>query len=102
VPPTPPPTPSCAVPNADAKTTNAVQAETPPIAQQQGISGEVTVVVSLDETSKLVSATVQKSPSALLNNAAVNAAKASKFQTRIVNCKPVADSYRFIVEFQSQ
>ena len=96
------PTPACARPNVDARTVNAVPAETPPLAQQQGISGEVTVVVSLDENSKLVSATVQKSPSSLLNNAALQAAKSSTYQTRIANCKPVADSYRFIVEFQSQ
>jgi TonB family protein len=81
---------------------NAAQAETPPIAQQQGISGEVTVVVSLDENSKLISATVSKSPSAILNQAAINAAKASTYKTRIEACKPVADSYRFLVEFQSQ
>ena len=58
--------------------------------------------MSLDENSKLVSATIRKSPSAILNNAAINAAKASKYQTRIEDCKPVADSYRFLVEFQSQ
>jgi TonB family protein len=103
--PTPVPTPTpiaCAVPNADARTINAVQAETPAIAQQQGITGEVTVQVSLDETSKLVAEKVVKSPSALLNNAALAAARQSTFKTRIVDCKPVADSYFFVVDFQSQ
>ena len=100
--PSPPPPPTCAVPNADAKTVNAVQAETPSIAQQQGISGEVTIIVSLDANSKLVSAKVDRSPSAMLNNAALNAAKSSTYKTRVVNCQPVADSYRFIVEFTSQ
>jgi TonB family protein len=107
VPPTPTPVPTptplaCAVPNADAKTINAAEPETPAIAQQQGITGEVIVQVSLDENSHLVSASIVKSPSALLNNAALAAARASRFQTRIANCKPVADSYNFIVDFQSQ
>jgi len=104
-PPTPVPTPTpiaCAVPNADARTISAAEPETPAIAQQQGITGEVVVQVSLDENSHLVSASVVKSPSALLNKAAIDAAKQSTFKTRIANCKPVADTYNFIVDFQSQ
>lgn len=105
-PPTPAPTPTplaCANPNVPAKTVNAVQAETPTLAQQQGISGEVTVLVSLDENSKLSTPpTVQKSPSVLLNKAAIDAARQSTYQTEIRNCKPIAATYRFIVEFQSQ
>jgi hypothetical protein len=67
------------------------------------VSGEVTVLVTLDESSKLVGTpTVQKSASALLNNAAIQAAAHSTYQTQIVNCKPVGATYRFIVEFQSQ
>ena len=62
----------------------------------------MTVDVALDENSKVLSATVSKSPSAILNSAAINAAKASTYKTRIENCKPVAESYRFLVDFQSQ
>ena len=107
VPPTPTPAPTptpvaCAVPNADARTINAAQPETPAIAQQQGITGDVTVQVSLDENSKLVGEKVVKTPSSLLNNAALAAARDSTFKTRIVDCKPVADSYLFVVSFQSQ
>ena len=72
------------------------------IAQQQGITGEVWVRVSLDENSKIVSTSIDKTPSAVLNNAALQATRASTFKTRVVNCQPVADSYRFIVEFTSQ
>jgi TonB family protein len=90
------------VPNADPRTTNAVPAETPPIAAQQGISGEVWVDVALDENNKIVSTKIEKSPSALLNNAALQATRQSTFRTKVINCKPVADTYRFIVEFQSQ
>jgi TonB family protein len=101
-PPTPTPPPSCAQPNVDAHVVNPVNPETPAIAQQQGITGEVTVLLSLDENSKIVSATVVKTPSAILNNAALASARQSTFKTKVVNCKPVADSYRFIVEFAAQ
>lgn len=102
--PTPPPTPppTCAVPNAEARVLNAIQPETPPIAQQQGITGEVQVRVSLDENSKLLTASIQKSASPLLNNAALASARQSSFKTKIVQCKPVADQYIFIVEFSQQ
>ena len=90
------------MPNAEPRVVSASQPETPALAQQQGISGDVTVVVQLDENSKLVSATVSKTPSAILNNAALSAARQSTFKTRVVNCKPIAESYRFIVEFSSQ
>jgi TonB family protein len=90
------------VPNADARTINAAQPETPAIAQQQGITGTVVVLVTLDENSKLVDAKIAKTASPLLNNAALQAARQSTFKTRIVACKPVADSYNFIVDFQSQ
>jgi TonB family protein len=77
--------------------------ETPPIAQQQGITGEVQVLVSLDANSKLVGTpTIRKSPSAILNRAAIEAAKASKFQTEIKDCVAQAAQYVFVVEFQSQ
>jgi TonB family protein len=108
-PPTPEPTPvptptplACAVPNADARTLNAAQPETPPLAQQQGITGEVVVTVTLDADSHLTNAAIARSPSPLLNNAALQAARQSSFKTRIVACKPVADTYNFIVDFQSQ
>jgi TonB family protein len=81
---------------------NAVAPDTPPIAQQQGISGTVSVMVSLDANSKLVNATVQKSASGLLNNAALQAARASTFATEIVDCKPVAAQYLYVVEFNQQ
>jgi TonB family protein len=105
VPPTPTPSPTpltCAVPNADARTVTPVPPETPAIAQQQGITGEVVVQVTLDENSKIVDAKVIRTPSSLLNKAALDATRQSVFKTRIANCKPVAESYNYIVEFQSQ
>jgi hypothetical protein len=59
-------------------------------AQQQGIQGTVQVVVSLDADSKVVGTRIQASPSAILNGAALSAARQSTFQTEIRDCKPIA------------
>jgi TonB family protein len=103
--PTPRPTPtpqSCARPNVAASTIRAVEPDTPPMAQQQGIQGTVQVVVSLDANSKVVGTRVQTSPSAILNSAALSAARQSTFQTEIRDCKPIAADYIFSVDFTSQ
>jgi hypothetical protein len=104
--PTPVPTPTplaCANPNVPPRTLQAYLPETPAIAQQQGISGVVEVIVSLDEAShQVVPPAVRKTANAILNPAAINAAAKSRFQTEIKNCKPQASKYVFVVEFQSQ
>ena len=102
---TPPPTPTpkaCARPNIPPSTLRAVEPDMPAMAQQQGITGDVTVDVSLDEASHIVGATVESSPSKILNNAALSAARQSTFQTEIKDCKPIAATYRFVVTFASQ
>jgi protein TonB len=104
-PPTPQPTrtpQSCAHPSVPASTIHAVEPDTPSLAQQQGIQGTVQVVVSLNESSRVTATRVQSSPSAILNNAAVSAARQSTFQTEIRDCKPIAADYIFSVEFTSQ
>jgi TonB family protein len=94
--------PACANPNVEATTTNAVAPDTPPIAQQQGITGVVNVVIQLDVNSKIVGTpTVQSSPSQLLNEAAIKAAEESTFRTEIKNCQPIAATYIFAVEFNN-
>jgi outer membrane biosynthesis protein TonB len=103
--PTPRPTPtplSCARPNVPATTLRAVEPELPPIAQQQGISGTVGVVVSLDASSRIVATRIQSSPSNVLNAPALAAARGSQFRTEVKNCEPVAADYLFSVEFTSQ
>ncbi|HEY0613599.1 MAG TPA: energy transducer TonB [Candidatus Elarobacter sp.] len=97
------PTPlSCARPNVAATTLRALEPETPPLAQQQGISGVVGVVVSLDAQSRVVAARVQSSPSVVLNPAALAAARGSQYRTEVRNCEPVAADYLFTVEFDAQ
>jgi TonB family protein len=101
--PRPTPTPlSCARPNVPATTLRALEPETPSLAAQQGISGVVNVVVSLDAQSRVVAARVQSSPSAVLNAAALAAARGSQFRTEVRNCEPVAADYLFSVEFPAQ
>ena len=103
--PTPHPTPtplSCARPNVPATTLHALEPETPAMAVQQGISGTVGVVVTLDAQSRIVATRIQSSPSALLNQPALAAARGSQFRTEVKNCEPVAADYLFTVEFAAQ
>lgn len=92
---------TCARPNVPAETTHAAQPDMPALAQQQGISGDVAVIVSLDAQSRVVAARVQSSPSTLLNAAALAAARGSVFRTEVRDCTPVAADYVFTVEFAS-
>jgi uncharacterized protein YggE len=71
------------------------------MAQQQGITGTVQVVVSLDPGSRVVGTRIQSSPSAILNNAALTAARQSVFQTEIRNCVPIASDVVLNVPFGS-
>ena len=99
----PTPTPlSCARPDVPATTVRALEPDTPAIAQQQGISGTVAVIVSLDVQSRVVATRIQSSPSVVLNGAALAAARGSQFRTEVKNCEPVAADYIFSVDFSSQ
>ncbi|HEX3465496.1 MAG TPA: energy transducer TonB [Candidatus Elarobacter sp.] len=87
--------------NAPARTIRSVEPDTPAVAQQQNISGTVQVIVSLDQDSNVVGVRISSSPSAILNDAALAAARQSVFKTEVRNCKPVAADYIFSVEFSS-
>ncbi|HWT07313.1 MAG TPA: energy transducer TonB, partial [Xanthomonadales bacterium] len=101
--PKPTPTPlSCARPNVAATTLRTVSPDTPPLAQQQGIAGVVQVVVSLDAQSRIVGTRIQNSPSAVLNQAALAAARGSQFRTEVKNCEPISADYIFSVDFTVQ
>jgi TonB family protein len=71
----------------------------PAIAEQQPIYGDVQVVVSIDESSRITAVAIQNSPSAVLNRAALDAARNSTFHVEIRNCKPVAADFLFVVNF---
>lgn len=90
---------ACSRPDSPAQLLYGDSPDTPPIAVQQGISGDVAVMITLDETSRLVSAVIQRSAHPLLNNAALSAARHSVFQTKFENCLGIAERYVFIVGF---
>jgi TonB family protein len=99
--PVPTPTPSgCAYPNVAAAVLHAATPTLPPLAAQQGIGGTVQLKISLDADSRVVAASIYASPSALLNEAALAAARASTFRTLVVNCQPVARDFLYMVFFE--
>ena len=103
--PTPPPTPkpACANPNMDAVATNQVAPDYPEMAKSQGASGTTQVQVELDAAGGVVSATIYKSAgNASLDQAAIAAAKESKYQPEIVNCVKTAGKYLFRAVFDEQ
>jgi protein TonB len=103
IPPTPTPKPQCPNPNMEATVTNQVDPDYPDMARQQGIEGTTQVKVSLDATGAITGATVYKSAGNIqLDNAAIAAAKASKYAPEIVNCVKTAGSYLFRADFSSQ
>jgi len=59
------------------------------------------VTITLDAQSRVTAAAIAQSPSPLLNDAALAAARASQFQTAIRDCVPVGDTFNFIVMFQA-
>ena len=58
------------------------------MAQQQGITGDVVVRVTLDGSSAVTATQIVSSPSAILNAAAQSAARSSTYQAGTVSCKP--------------
>jgi TonB family protein len=93
---------ACARPNVPAQAIHAVTPDVPPMAQQQGIFGTVQVIVSLDPQSRVVGTRIQSSPSAILNAAALSAARQSTFQTEIRDCVPIAADFVYTVTFANQ
>jgi TonB family protein len=93
---------TCAQPYVPADAIRAVPPDMPVIAQQQGITGRVVVLVGVDETGALTSAQVQASPSKMLNAASLFAARRSTYRPAIVQCRPVASTAAFIVDFVRQ
>jgi Gram-negative bacterial TonB protein C-terminal len=95
--PAPSPDHACAAPNVRPHTVFAARPMTASL--PHGLSGTVLVLVRLDEHSHVVSASIYRSPSALLNAPALQSARLSKYQTLVRNCQPVGGSYLFEVIF---
>lgn len=80
--------PACTVADRAPQIVNQVQPDVPPMAQQQGITGDVVVRVTVDASGAVTNAVIQSSPSAILNAAALAAARASTYQAGMQNCQP--------------
>lgn len=92
----PPPADACIVVNFPAHT---LVAEAPRVDLEGHPGGTVVVAVALDEASNIVSTRIQSSPSGALNKIALDSVRASRFQTEIRDCHPIAAQYLFAVSF---
>jgi uncharacterized protein YggE len=76
-----------------------VEAELPLEAEHVERNADVLVVITLDAASRLTNARIQRSPSALLNPAALAAARAATFRTEIRDCRPLPADYLYAASF---
>ncbi|HEY0615868.1 MAG TPA: energy transducer TonB [Candidatus Elarobacter sp.] len=95
----PPSVTACVVPTFPAYVVHAAPVDTPPMAQQQGIGGTVHVVVSLDADGHVTGVRIQDSPSALLNNPSLFAARNSTYHPAVKDCVPVPSLYVFQADY---
>jgi TonB family protein len=86
--PVPDPPMTCEHPFVDGGADHSIMVEAPIMARQQGITGIVTVSVSVDEHGKPSDPRIVSSPSALLNAAALAAAKAMTYTPAVYRCAP--------------
>ena len=86
--PVPDPPISCERPFVEGSADHSVAVEAPAMARQQGIVGVVTVSVMVDEHGRPSDARIVSSPSAILNSAALAAAKAMTYTPAIYRCAP--------------
>lgn len=93
---------ACAAPYVEAALVRAMAVDMPPMAAQQGITGIVRVQVALDDRGVATYARVWSSPSAILNSAALTAAKASAYRGAIFRCRPVPSGYEFAADFSQR
>ena len=79
---------NCERPFVDGGAEHSIMVETPPMARQQGISGMVTVSVMVDEHGTPSDARIVSSPSSILNQAALAAARSMTYTPAIYRCAP--------------
>ncbi len=101
VPPSPSPSP-CVVRNLPATVVHALEPALPALAQQQGITGTVRLVVSLDASGVPLSVKVQSSSSAILNGSAIAAARGSTYRPAVRDCLAVPSTYLFAVTYSNR
>jgi TonB family protein len=99
--PTPTPTPkaTCDRPDVAARTIVVADPEMPIMARERNVTGTVDVRVDLSETGAVRSVSIANTPDAMLDQAALDAARRSTYAPEIVDCKAQSGSYLFRVEF---
>ncbi len=98
----PAPSTPCTKPYASPLVVRAKEPETPPLAQQQHITGTVIIAVALDENGRVTGARVSSSPSVVLNASALDAAQQSTFRTAVLACRSIPAAYAFVVSYSSR
>ena len=67
-----------------------MEPDTPSLRMQNHIRASVDVLVSLDAAGHVVGATIERSGVAVVNDAALAAARGSTYQPALHDCKPVS------------
>jgi TonB family protein len=90
---------ACAVRDRPAAVVRAARPDVPAIAEQQRIFGTVHVAVTVGADGSVTQARIVRSPSALLNAAALHTARASTYLPQLRDCAPVRSDYLLTVRF---
>jgi TonB family protein len=93
---------SCKEPNVAPRVVKESQPKVPPEAAFYGVSGQVTINITLDAASRVTNARISKSSSPIFELAALESAKSSTYQTEVVNCQGLAETFAFIVTFDNK
>jgi protein TonB len=92
---------ACAEPQSAATVITAVPPQFPALAEQLGDAGEAWIQVDLAPDGTLQNASIRQSTgSAILDRAALEAAKSAQFKAERKNCVSVAGTYLYIVNFE--
>ena len=83
-----------------ASISNAAPADMPTIAAEQNITGTTAVRIDLDAAGRLAKSSVlATSGNRWLDQAALRAARSSRYSAEVRDCAPVGGAYAFIVDF---
>jgi periplasmic protein TonB len=98
---TPTPKPACSAPDIPAKTVFTQTPDVPDDVRSQGILGTAKVKVDLDASGDVVGTSIYESTGSMqLDQAALAAARQSRYAPEERECKNVSGSYLFTVDFQ--
>jgi len=90
---------ACARRYASPTTLHAAEPVTPQAAMENGVSGTVSVAVTLDDRGRPKSAAILRSPSPFVNEVSISAAMRSDFSPEIFRCITVPSVYVFVVDY---